>query len=127
MAEVRIEALCALALREVEHGSIVSVRDHVTAARSLATRLGAPRALCVALRTAGLVAAAGGDHAGAAAAFDQALTCAQSAQVVYEQAQVLSAFAAHAGPDPARADRMLAEARAIDRRLGIVTALTRAP
>lgn len=118
-AEQRIEIHCLLARRQSEDGDLPAARAHLVEARTLADGFGDPRVLCLVHTAAGLIAATDGDEDRAVGAFEEALAFSRAADTPYERARALSAFATLAGLPPERADDLLAEAREIDRRLGV--------
>ena len=117
--EQRIEALCALAAVLREAGERVAAHERLDAARALAVTLGAPRTLWLVDWTRGLVAVAEGDQPAAAVAFEEAVARARAAGLPHELARSLARLAILPGGNPGRAGSMQAEARAINRQLGV--------
>ncbi len=122
-AELKVEALGVLTLDEYRADRRASAQKTIGAALALAEKLGAPRTLSISHRIAGVMAAADGDHAAAAAAFDQALRLARLAGTPYELAQVLFDYAGLSPLDPGQSDAMIQEARAIQEQLSAGPAL----
>jgi class 3 adenylate cyclase/tetratricopeptide (TPR) repeat protein len=109
--EVKIELLCALARLHADGGDLEAAERELVPARVLAIRLGAARTRCLLFETEGVLAAIRRDCGAAAGAFDQALTVAREAGLIYEQARLLAASGATEAFDPRQRDAMLAEAR----------------
>lgn len=115
----RIEIHCSLARRHREDGDLHAARAQMVEARTLAHAFGDPRVLSLVHTEAGLIAASDGAEDEAVAAFEEALVFSQGADTPYERARALTAFATLTSLTPERTDNLCAEAREIDRRLGV--------